>query len=361
MLYSHQRSKRKIVVVVGNGLTLDLIKHSAPALDALDTSNPLHWPLPSPNNNREQLLDVFPYLKYALEQARLRYETKRDFDTIEKSILVAKAMEQKDFLKVDLDADFSESLAKVRSRYCGYALFLEEMRHFLAIAYSHFQKNADSYISDSWRWLDWFKRNANDIAAVVSFNYDLVVETILQQVGQSYYSMNVLNTNRGHEFGNILVLKPHGSIDLDIHEVAISFQNPISYPLKSIIRMCNTPMRRLNHEELMKPRMQPTIVVPSEYSKFVNFQTVAPGYKFLHEIGRDITHCVFVGLSYWECDQPEINFILKSMGARAKIISAKPNRPDQAFLEVAEKGNFSSEYSSRRQVVHWSDGPQDLP
>jgi hypothetical protein len=74
----------------------------------------------------------------------------------------------------------------------------------------------------------------------------------------------------------------------------------------------------------------------SEYSPFTDFQWVAPSYQWFQEIGPSFTRRIFMVLSYWKCDRPEIDFLLRTLSADTELIVANPD-PPAAFLDTVEE------------------------
>lgn len=217
-----------------------------------------------------------------------------------------------------------------------------EVQHFLAIAYSHFQLKVDSRRLELWPWGEWLKPIKRYLVGAVSFNYDLVLENTFKIASISYRRIGINAETIG-----IPILKPHGSIDFEIDGLFA----PVGYPLRNAVSRNNYPLRSLGINELLEPRTEVDIVLPNEYSTLLNFQWIAPGYNWFEKIGTSLTHCVFIGLSYWECDRPEIDFLLNCLANETKVIIANPYPPDD-FVRAVQNKFETSEI--------WLDGPESL-
>lgn len=158
-----------------------------------------------------------------------------------------------------------------------------------------------------------------------------------------YYNSQQIN---GHGHG-LPLFKPHGSVDFEI----VGLDIPVRYPLNGIIDVNDMPIKRLKTSDLLYPRTQPLCIVPNEVNKYKNFQWVKEANNcFKKELNKS-THCVFIGISYFECDRQEIDEILNNLPSSAQIIIANPEPPID-FMEKL-KG---------RPVIVWDNphGPVNL-
>lgn len=208
-----------------------------------------------------------------------------------------------------------------------HAMLKCEIQHFLAGAYSQFQSVVDRIDLTPWRWSQWISAAIGDISCIVSFNYDLILERTLEHAGTTYRRLGVASERTG-----LCVIKPHGSIDFEIHGIKV----PVGYPLKNAVLHNDAPLRALSANELLSPRTEVDIVVPTEYSPFLQFQWVAPAYTWFASRAKELTHCFFVGLSYWECDRPELDFLLDALSPDACVVIANPD-PPQAFCDAVAR------------------------
>lgn len=153
------------------------------------------------------------------------------------------------------------------------------------------------------------------------------------------------------ECQGVIVLKPHGSIDFAMRPGLISV-GPTTYPLHNWITLNDAPIVALPTSELRRARQEAYVVLPTEYSPYLDFQWVRPGYSAWQRDAHNFSHCIFLGLSDWECDRAELDLIWKSLDPDARIIVANPKPPSSFVERIASSG---------RDVVTWLDGPEDLP
>lgn len=314
----------RVGLVAGNGLCIDLRRFLCPSLERWDTQKPLDWRLLTPGKQDTSLFKSLPRFAKAIEKTKQEEKKLSDFDIFDR---ISRHLARNSPL------NFEEAFEK--------AALEEEMRHFLAIAYSHFQLHVDSHDIEGWSWLTWLRKSKRALVYIISFNYDLVLERALDKSGVQFRRFGVRKENTG-----ILMLKPHGSIDFDVEGINM----PVGYPLENVASKNNFPLRCLDESELLQPRTEVDIVLPKEYSPYLDFQWVGPGYKCFNEIGFSLTQCIFAGLSYWECDRQEIDFLLESLAPDVELIVANPKPPTE-FLAKAE-GKF------QKKVRIWKDGPE---
>lgn len=310
-------NKPKIAVVAGNGLSMSFGHHSRLS-EEWNTQEPLSWPIKCPEQQHD-FLDSLPRLKTLYEY----YKEEPDFDIFAKAI-------DKNICNLHKLDDFITPL---------------EARHFLTIAFSCYTNQQVLKLNENknWAWYKWFKLHSENIIGTFSLNYDLLLESIFDSLGKVYNSLQVNHHGYGIPF-----VKPHGSVDFEIHPNSISYK--ASYPLINFVDLNKTQIIRLDQKELIYPRSQPLCIVPNESNKYSDYPWVQrANQKFNAEVAG-CTHCIFIGISYFECDRLEIDAILDVLPKQAQVIVANPN-PPAAFIEKLEG----------RAVMIWDsyDGPVD--
>jgi hypothetical protein len=307
-----------VLVIVGNGLTIDLQTRFPDVIGSWDTRLPLSWNVDTPDNPGTPFLSSLPCLQAALANTD---SPKGDFERFRSLLLNLKG-----------DA-YDNSLCQ------------SEARHFLALAFSAFQNNLQSIDWRQWRWGRWLAEHINRIALGISFNYELVLELALSAYGIPLYRLGPTN-----ELGGLPIFKPHGSIDFELQPGAI--KAPLGYPLRNAIDRNDAPIIALRLDELHRPRTQGCIVLPTEYSPYLTFQWVRPYYQHFAASLATIRWCVIIGLSYWDADRLEIDYILERLPAGARVVVANPTPPSELM-----------DFLRHRRLPHevWPDGVQALP
>jgi hypothetical protein len=306
----------RLALIVGNGATIDFCQSAG---IALDPSNPFEWAFRVPGENGISWQDAFPRLSAVLRTGTIV----RSFDA------------------------FAMVLARLRAdRRVGREVELDaEARQFLVFAYSVLQERANAAGMREWTWASWITEHRSEMKAVTSFNYDLLLENALLVAGVRPRRPGVL----GEEAG-LFFLKPHGSIDFASDPRAIVMPTS-TYPLRNFATLNDTGLVALPTPALRGPRQEGFVVLPAEYSPYLNFQWVAPGYRAWQEGAHTLTHCIFLGLSDWECDRSEIDFLLDSLAPTTAVVIANPDPPASFLARVKASG---------RPSIEWRHGPDTL-
>jgi hypothetical protein len=308
-----QTTIRNVGLVTGNGLTLDFC-HRNNLIQARNPSDPFSWKFSVPTRGGlAPWQEGFPVL----------------WDEIQHHGHIA---------------SFSTFVAMVRSPKNDFIHLFCEAMHFLAMAYSDLQGCMDLVLDDDWPWLRWLDKYSPRLSSAISFNYDNLLERSLDRLQIPRWP------SWSQEREGVSIHKPHGSIELDASPAMRMNSRP--YPLQSYAHLVDCPIVEVPAAKLLKPRNMTTIVMPSECSVYANYQWVAPGYRQWQEKAQYFSHCVFLGLSYWECDRPELDFLLDSLGAQTTVVVANRSPPSAFADRVAQRG---------LKYVEWPSGPQLLP
>lgn len=284
----------EMLLLVGNGLSMDLRQQFPEHLAEWHTGRPLSWELVHPELNRP-LKELFP----AAYDALVGYAG-TDFERM------TKLLEDED----------SESKCPV-----------VELRHYLVMAFSMYQRAVDQLPLSQWQWWQFIRGNRDRISGIVSFNYDLVVERLAARAGIRLFTEGVpddcpalFDELRPHK---ALLWKPHGS--LDYRPTKNSIVMPSTYPLMNWAFDNDLPLERFPSPEWTVPRIEADVVVPTESSRYRHFQWVVPGEQVVRAQGRRWGVCVIVGISYAPCDREEIDIVLTSLPQGAQVVVVDPS------------------------------------
>ncbi len=196
-----------------------------------------------------------------------------------------------------------------------------------------------------WPWTQWLCRYAYAVDAAVSFNYEMLLEVVLQ----NYSKLKLWGMTDEARSDRVLVFKPHGSID---YTTSTTTWKDVSLPTDRYLAYSNSDMRLMMPGELRDVRPQPFAILPTEASHFVEhwqFQMCFDRWKTT--IAPRLTHVVIVGLSYSLCDRSEIDELLSAVSPRAKIVVADPYPSEDLKAMILESG---------RPYTQWLDGPKPL-
>ena len=147
-------------LIIGNGLTIDAARHCG--VDR-SPSHPWGWPIMTPYNPDQPLLDVMPKLKEHLnQQGRLSELTV--YDALE--LVVRNTQSRPPFARGEQPSEQDY----IHMEAC----------HFLRLAYAWYTEQFDSNHLRSWQWYEWLNQNGPDIETVLSYNYELVFERTMR-------------------------------------------------------------------------------------------------------------------------------------------------------------------------------------
>jgi hypothetical protein len=312
----------RVAALIGNGLTISFGEWSGLS-DRWDTQRPLDWPVMTPGKPKVSLLDSLPEFRDTVEHVRSMNAGLSDFEVF----------------------DEVTRITGVRPMDFDKALIQTQLRHFLGLAYSTYQLDADQVALGGWHWADYLMSIAGDFVGAMSFNYDLMFERLLEHAGLSVRGLGIQGENPGE---GVWVGKPHGSVDYEMAEGNIHIGPGVTYPLTMAILLNDAPIRRLAPAELLQPRLQIELVPPLGSSMISSFQGVADSFARFAAIGPVLDTLLVVGLSYWPCDQQEINFLLDQLAPSTRVVVANPH-PPEPFLGALKARGLKWE--------HWPEGP----
>lgn len=311
-----------IALIIGNGFSISFNKHHKFEQYA-DTQNPTKWPLYF-GSKSEPLIESFPRLKVFLEE----HADKQDFFTFEKASEIYKESDKNaeyfrtfktpDGFDVELTDAFKRDIIPL------------ECRHFLSLAFSSYSIDAKAALSNEWPWYKWLEANRSRISAICSYNYDLIIETILGKLNRSYY-----NETMDSRFGAIPLYKPHGSCDYETTGISV---DGLNYPLTSYLDDNDFKIKSLSFENLLSPRIVPYCVIPNQNNIYSHFSAMIKQEDAFNKKLAEVDYCLIIGHSYADVDKPEIDAALSMLKKGAKVIIANPTPSAELLQKVTELG-----------------------
>lgn len=295
----------KLLLVVGNGFSICAFQY----FDlGLDPNLPFSFGVPDPFDSNKKLLDTLTRVKGMIKS----YPNTTHFDIIQNFV-----------------RSYQENNQENQWTHC-------ELRHYLSLAYSYANNILLNRWKDEWRWAVWMNKNYNKIVGVVSFNYDLVLETTLKESSLKYYR---LGSPEEDNFTGIPILKPHGSCDFDIGSGFVGFV-PLESRLKNLMFLNDRIVKGRGRvavvpkEKLLEPRIEADIVLPFEFSPQTQLTWVRQGYEAVSEMAKTVDALIIVGISYQPCDRREIDSILNEIPPHTtiRLVAPKPNVEFEAKL-----------------------------
>jgi hypothetical protein len=190
----------------------------------------------------------------------------------------------------------------------------------------------------SWPWYRWIDKHAGIIRAVLSLNYDLIVERALKRSRIPFqYPSELLRADRKSKQllrrgTPVPVCKPHGSCNfasqLDVGERG--------YPMRQHAWLTKAPLRPLRDHELMTARGVVDMIVPGESNNLrQHHKWIAAAEDTFLSSARFVDTLVVAGFSYSKCDQKEFGrlFALMPRIKRTFLVDPSPSNDLRAALE----------------------------
>ena len=312
---------RDTLLIVGNGISINLRDQFSGRLKNWDTRSPLGWRVHNPSDKSQDLIDALPEFKQELARLRAQFPEAKDFQLLTQ---IARK-------------------ATTEPYSSGPAL---EARHWIVNAFSQYQQRADYYNQlHSWKWRCFLDNHGHRIAAVVSFNYDLNIESALEAAGLHPVALAAATAKGLHiNRDSVPVYKPHGSIDYTAMGNVI--KTTPKYPLHTRMSDNNYPVDLLSRHNLNTARVFADVILPGETNRFSTFQWVAhPKSRILTQASR-AANVVLAGISFGEPDRPELQELLRFLprSANAHVVDPSPN-PE--LMELLEQRFSKLEHISR--------------
>lgn len=301
---------KDIALVIGNGFSKSFNNYHE-LQKFSDTSNPLKWDIPNPDGEG-LFLDVLYRLRKFIDD----HPGEDDFSIFKKAAKIGPPGYADNFLPQD-------------KHYVSL-----ESRHYLSIAFSHYSKYVKKTIKADWPWYKWINHHKRRIGAISSYNYDLIIEIMLERLGIHYNEAAIPK-----QFGDVILHKPHGSCSYEINPHAIGgFRK--GYPLRNYFYKTDTQFVKLSNRTMLEPRLDPLCIIPNEPNLYSGFDTMwQHELKFRHFLSK-CSYCLFVGNSYMECDRPELDAMLSSLKKECIVIVSNPS-PCELMLEKIKSFGLS--------------------
>jgi len=330
---------RDIVLVVGNGLPIDL-RSTYPSLQ--NPSQPLSINIIPDHhfwNSHMDSLDFnvyYPHLMEVLSNFGSEDTNISHFNII-KNIIVADVNDDRFTTNhiIDNITNYFNMTGKQDTWWTSNrrkGLALSQLRLYLIYVFSYFDKSIlDEYLIE-WRWTKWMMGNINRISQIVSFNYDLVIDRALNMLSIADYVLSEKDVKT--RIKPLMISKPHGSINHIMRNVIDTGQTYWNMPSKNGIFEFNQgdvsviPRNRLYDDRQFSDMILPT-EAPGARRKMRHINN---GYRRLQRVGRNADICVIAGLSYSEPDRLEINEII-NLVPRAEFLICDPE-PSTELIKI---------------------------
>lgn len=291
----------KFVLLVGNGFSIDYTKKLG-----INPSKPLHK-FECSDVTYEEFIDKLPDIKGELFEISKSYSN--DFEAINKFFIKNQNDMRKD---------------------C-------QLRRFLALSYSSYQILLESYSAHimDWKWFKWINRNKKNLACTVSFNYDLLLENVLRFSNINYY-----RTGTSETITKVPVIKPHGSIDFDLHYADNLVIPEQRWNVHTRLNQSSLGLEPIEKSKWLLPRFEADIIPPSQNNYQMGLNWVNAGFETYRKINLDenIDTLIILGHSYSEPDRPEIDIFIENLKKRSNVYIANPSRIPALETKIKESG-----------------------
>lgn len=316
-------------LIVGNGFTIDASKY---VRLPYDSSYPWDWNLKNPYNGLEPILEVFPNLKKHLNSIE-DYKNKTIIEVLEN---IVKESEYKEF--------YAQGESASENDYVHL-----ESCHFLRIAYAWYSQRFKKDKLKSWIWTKWLKENGEDIKTIMSYNYDTLLENVLDVA-----NLGIVHASTRQNFifengffnpsepvvyirekvtykKNIHIAKPHGSSNFTGW---VRLENSIEgvrqniYPMKSILVRDSTEIKVLE-KKLLEPTYTADLVLPGEWScwnrtNHTQMEWVEHQKRIFVEDSNESTKLLIIGFSFGNPDQGEFKEVMDRVKSFDEIYLVDP-------------------------------------
>ncbi|WP_117149017.1 MULTISPECIES: SIR2 family protein [Paraliobacillus] len=299
--------KRRMFILAGNGLSVDLIHYLQLKLD---TSSPLKS-FHNPN------IKFDPFIN--------------KLDTI-KNKLMPLSHNQSDFDAMNEFLDFGHWKKYDQQNE-------SELRKFLALSYSTFQLEMDKYNLVQWPWTMWMKKYRKDIIGLISFNYDLILENAFRQA-HPITGYHRVGTN--NERGGIPLFKPHGSIDFEIApDLRTAEDNTSTWSARMNGNQIHKSNRKgfvttVSYHDVDDFRLQPDLIPPTQENYHKERAWIQDLFKSYSNCVQhfDVNTFVIVGHSFGNPDRKEIKYFISELPKGCSFYIVNPSYNSEAIQEL---------------------------
>jgi hypothetical protein len=323
-------------LVVGNGLTLDLISRSDPSLlTNWHPSRPLSWDVTV--DDGRQLQGCLPHFFVEVDTLLTDNPGADHFAVVDEVVRISEDRQRQ-----------ADAMGYPAGNKAGYEAgrLDTEVRHFLGLAYSALDSELRRRrLPDDWPWLQYIESLGSSLLAVMSFNYETAIERTIAAADLPFFHCGV-EAQAGAPLG-----KPHGSIDYAMSQQVVNIGQAPDYPINVAMRLIDAPMKMLPSSDLARPRLHVEVVPPLAASRIRRFQWVRPIFDAFRQLAPAIERCAFAGVSAWPVDQLELCDVLRVLDPRAEVVVANPDR--RALLKI----DFHVRRLGLRPATWWPSGP----
>lgn len=332
------------MLIVGNGLAMSLADLAPRLRRKWDTRHPLSWTVKVKRQGGLDLLDLIPIAKSAIADRKHANPHITDFEALR---LIGE-------LITDSIGRHVRTLHPTKSEqieFEGVNKLSHDIRVLLSLLFSEYQLEADRHLTnEGWEWGKFVGSIASRLVLVASLNYDLNVETVLENAGSAIHHL-ALDDASAIKSGVVPIGKPHGSINYKSHGPWPVPRRDTYLPLQTVMLTNDFPIALVERNRLRVPRTGVDIVLPGEATQVSSFQWVKPLWEWAKYVGPRVRYLIVMGISYAVADRPEIDLLIDMCDPTAEAIVGDPFPSPDLLIKLR----------SRFAAVHvWSQSPKSI-
>jgi hypothetical protein len=315
----------KYLLILGNGFSMDLLKHIG-KLEDYPLGNILSFGdrLPWPENGSNAFISFRNTPNLWLLGVRSNNPPERNNQIIENIITCANAFHMK------------KPTERVSPNNVKGDLYIKAYKELVSFLKYLFVKIDDEITItaeqlEGWHWTKVLRslnenRNIKEIN-IITFNYDLWMERVLDTLGITYKTTVIENGKNG----KFVITKPHGSIsfmhnsNMDVSAFNINLQPEMDI-LEGNAEDFTWDMSNLSRYTSVTPLIPPA--GDSERFATTWASQLREQAKAISESIDENDKVVLCGLSYWHVDRKEIDEILLHLNDQCELAYINPNPPE---------------------------------
>lgn len=300
---------KKLILILGNGLTMDLIAHLGNNKDNIDLANlfskgdTVIWP----DGKQER-----GFLSYKHCPSLWNLGARPNMDKQSANELV------EDIITCANMISSANVLPKGESIYLSAYYELAAYLKHLFIQYNEQISDRDllSESLEKWGWLDLIQK-ANispnyEKIVIITYNYDIFLERLLN-LKHIPFCVGGLESNDK----KVIILKPHGSISFSHNQIGES----ATFAIRKNKDMYEASLEDflVKYDSLDKNYLVNALIPPAGDSSRLTYKWANQLRKIIDEQISQISEndqCVISGLSYWHVDRKEIDSLLAKVSEK---------------------------------------------
>lgn len=341
---------KKLVLILGNGLTMDLLSNLDEKKDDIDLSNlfskgdTVTWP----DGHHER-----GFLSYKYCPALWNLGARPNMDQVSATDLIENIITCANMVSSSSTMPQEDNL--YLSAYYELVAYLKHL--FIQYNDQVSDRNLLSKNMEDWGWLKLIQNAYNsteyDKIIVITYNYDIFLERLLS-LKHITYSVGGLE----EDAEKIILLKPHGSISFTHNKLG----DPSTFAIRKSGDMYEASLSDfiVKYDGLDKNYLVNALIPPAGDSSRLT-------YKWANELRAlvdnqinkisDNDKCVISGLSYWHVDRKEIDSLLAKISVKnvdAYMVNPHPPKALSAVLTCVLPKHIT--YSSSKWIGGLIDG-----